>query len=156
MKHFPGRKSLKVRVTGVFGLVFCGFFFILASLNYFAKQPVVIDPAYLAACPFWSTHPELRIHFLSLVFGTVSIIFLLLALLVPKALAPLNWVWTKFGLLLHKIVSPIVLGVLFFLVFTPIGITFRLFGGDPLRLRFDSKAQSYWIARSPPGPPRTV
>jgi len=87
-----------------------------------------------------------------LAFGTVSIIFLLLALLVPKALAPLNWVWTKLGLLLHKIVSPVVLGILFFMVFTPIGITFRLFGGDPLRLRFDSNALSYWIARSPPGP----
>ena len=135
-----------------FGLVFCGFFLILAVLNYFAKLPFRIDPAYLTACPFWSAHPELKSHALTLTFVIVSGFFLLLALIVPKALAPLNWVWTKFGLLLHKIVSPIVLGFLFFLVFTPIGIMIRLFGGDPLRLRLDSKAPSYWIERSPPGP----
>jgi hypothetical protein len=79
-------------------------------------------------------------------------VFLLLAGILPRALGPLNWLWTQFGLLLHKIVSPIVLGVLFFLVFTPLGLAMRLFGGDPLRLRFQPDAPSYWIERSPPGP----
>ena len=133
-------------------MVFSGFFFILAGLNYFGKLPFGFDLAYLTACPFWSAHPELKTHVLTLLFGIASLVFLVFALLIPQALAPLNWVWTKFGLLLHKLVSPVVLGVLFFLVFTPIGIIIRLFGSDPLRLRFDSQAPSYWIMRSPPGP----
>lgn len=78
--------------------------------------------------------------------------FLLLAMLIPQVLAPANRLWTKFGLLLHNIVSPIALGILFFLVVTPTGLLMRLFGKDPLRLRFDPAASSYWIKRDPPGP----
>ena len=82
----------------------------------------------------------------------VSGLFLLLAALVPTILAPANRAWTKFGLLLHNIVSPLALGILFFLVVTPPGLLMRLFGKDPLRLRFDPAATSYWIKRDPPGP----
>ena len=82
----------------------------------------------------------------------VSGVFLLLAALVPQVLAPANRLWTKFGMLLHNIVSPIALGILFFLVVTPTGLLMRLFGKDPLRLRFDPAADSYWIKRDPPGP----
>ena len=82
----------------------------------------------------------------------VSGLFLLLAALVPTILAPANRAWTKFGLLLHNIVSPLALGILFFLVVTPTGLLMRLFGKDPLRLRFDPAATSYWIKRDPPGP----
>jgi hypothetical protein len=82
----------------------------------------------------------------------ISGLFLLLATLVPQVLAPANRLWTKFGLLLHHIVSPIALGILFFLVVTPTGLLMRLFGKDPLRLRFDPAADSYWIKRDPPGP----
>ena len=82
----------------------------------------------------------------------VSAVFLLLALLVPASLAPANRLWTKFGMLLHHIVSPLALGILFFLVVTPIGLMMRLFGKDPLRLRLDRSASSYWIERTPPGP----
>jgi hypothetical protein len=82
----------------------------------------------------------------------VSGLFLLLAALVPQVLAPANRLWTKFGLLLHNIVSPIALGILFFIVVTPTGLLMRLFGKDPLRLRFDPAAGSYWIKRDPPGP----
>lgn len=135
-----------------FGLVFSGFFIILAVLSFFAKLPFKLDNAYLESCPFWSRYPILTNHALTLSFVTISAIFLLIALINPKTLAPLNWVWTKFGLLLHKIVSPIVLGILFFLIFTPMGIMIRLFGGDPLHLRFDAKTPSYWIMRFPPGP----
>ncbi len=78
--------------------------------------------------------------------------FLVLALFIPKALGPANKLWTKFGLLLHNIVSPIALGILFFFVVTPTGLLMRLMGKDPLRLRFDAAADSYWIKRSPPGP----
>ena len=82
----------------------------------------------------------------------ISGLFLLLAAFVPHVLAPANRLWTKFGLLLHNIVSPIALGILFFLVVTPTGLLLRLFGKDPLRLRFDPAAASYWIKRDPPGP----
>lgn len=67
-------------------------------------------------------------------------------------LAPLNRLWTRFGLLLHKIVSPLVLGVLFFLVLTPTALLMRACGKDPLRLHFEREATTYWIARVPPGP----
>ena len=84
----------------------------------------------------------------------LATIFLLAALLVPKVLAPLNRVWMKFGLLLAAVISPIFLGILFYLVFTPIGLFLRLLGMDPLKLKLDRNADSYWIDRDPPGPPR--
>ena len=82
----------------------------------------------------------------------VAGVFLVLALFIPKVLGPANRMWTKFGLLLHNVVSPLALGILFFLVVTPTGLLMRIFGKDPLRLRFDAAADSYWIKRTPPGP----
>jgi len=78
--------------------------------------------------------------------------FLLAAVAAPRLLAPLNRLWTAFGLLLHRIVSPIVLGLLFYGVVTPMAVLGKLMGKDPLRLRRKG-AQSYWIERAPPGPP---
>jgi len=136
-----------------FGLVFSGFFLILAILDYFAKLPRFLKFTLpVDGCPLLSAHPEWASHGVALLFVVASVVFLLFALIFPKALSPLNWVWTRFGLLLHKIVSPVILGVLFLAVFTPVGLLMRLFGGDPLRLRLDPKAQSYWIPRTPPGP----
>ncbi len=83
----------------------------------------------------------------------VAAAFLGCSLLRPGLLAPLNRIWTRFGLLLHRIVSPLVLGIMFFGVITPMGMVRRALGGDPLRLRFDRKATSYWVVREPPGPP---
>ena len=83
----------------------------------------------------------------------VAVLFGLAAASAPGILAPFNRLWTRFGLLLHKIVSPIVLGIMFFCVITPIGIVMRLAGKDPLRLRLEPGASSYWIERKPPGPP---
>jgi hypothetical protein len=82
----------------------------------------------------------------------LSLVFLLLALLLPKLLSPLNWLWTKLGIVLHKLVSPIVLGLLFYIIFTPFGVMMRLFGKDSLRLHLDKGAASYWIERTPAGP----
>jgi hypothetical protein len=79
--------------------------------------------------------------------------FGLAAIALPSVLALPNRLWLKFGLLLGKVVSPIALGVLFYLVFLPIGILMRLAGKDPLRLKRDGEAASYWIRRDPPGPP---
>jgi saxitoxin biosynthesis operon SxtJ-like protein len=79
-------------------------------------------------------------------------LWLVLALLMPRALAPLNRLWFRFGLLLHKLVSPAVMGLLFFAVITPAALIIRWLGRDPLRLAFDPKTSSYWIERRPPGP----
>jgi len=68
-------------------------------------------------------------------------------------LAVPNRLWTRFGLLLGKVISPIMLGLLFFAVLVPIGALMRIFGQDPLRLKRDTAAGSYWIPRQPPGPP---
>ena len=82
-----------------------------------------------------------------------GIALLAAALLRPSLLAPLYRVWFQFGLLLHRIISPVVLGIMFFIVITPIGILMRTFGKDPLHLRHRSEVTSYWIPRIPPGPP---
>ena len=79
----------------------------------------------------------------------ISFIFLILGLLNSKILAPLNKIWFKFGILLGKIVSPLIMGAIFFLVVTPIGIILRLMGKDVLNLKYN-KNKSYWIENSSP------
>lgn len=79
--------------------------------------------------------------------------FGLITMVQPALLAGLNRQWMKLGILLGKVVSPIALGILFYAVITPIGFALRLSGKDPLRLKFDRAAESYWINRQPPGPP---
>jgi len=78
--------------------------------------------------------------------------FLAAALVSPAVLGPFNRVWTYVGILLQRIVSPVVLGMLYFLTITPIGVLMRWTGRIPLKLRFDPDAQSYWTERRPPGP----
>ncbi len=78
--------------------------------------------------------------------------FLALGLGRPSLLAPLNRAWTRLGLHLGKITNLLVMGLLFYLVVTPLGIVLRVLGKDPLRLRLESGAKSYWIERRPPGP----
>ena len=82
----------------------------------------------------------------------IAALFLAVALLHPAVLAPLNRLWLRFGLLLHRVVSPLVMGMLFYLVVTPTGFLLRLFGKRPLRLQFEPAADTYWIPRQPPGP----
>jgi len=84
--------------------------------------------------------------------GLLAAGLLAVALLRPTLLAPLNRLWMKFGLLLAMIINPIVLGILFFLVFTPMAFVARLVGKDFLRLKEQPEAKSYWIVRDPTGP----
>jgi len=77
----------------------------------------------------------------------VSIIFLILGLLNSKILSPLNKIWFKFGILLGKFVSPIVMGLVFFVVVTPTSLMMRIFGQNLLGLKKTNK-KSYWIERS--------
>lgn len=76
----------------------------------------------------------------------------LLAFAVPRVLAPFNRLWTKFGLLLHAVTNPVIMGLLFYAVVTPVGLLMRACGKDPLRLALEPAADSYWIVRQPPGP----
>ena len=76
----------------------------------------------------------------------ISIIFLILGLINSQILTPLNILWFKFGMLLGRFVSPIVMGLVFFLVVTPTGLIMRLFNKDLLKLR-KNKNSSYWIKK---------
>jgi hypothetical protein len=111
-----------------FGLVFAAFFLIIACLPLARGNPV----------RGWAI--------------VVAAVSLATALLRPSLLAPLNRLWTWVGLLLHRVVSPLVLGALFFLVVTPVGLLMRARGKDPLDLRLDRASDSYCIERRPPGP----
>ena len=77
----------------------------------------------------------------------ISFIFLILGLLRSKILTPLNKLWFKFGLFLGKIVSPLIMGVIFFFVVTPIGLLMRLLNKDLLNLKFNNTS-SYWIEKN--------
>lgn len=113
----------------VFGLVFATFFLIIAA------WPLVSGRG-----PRWWA-------------VALAVAFLVVALTKPVWLAVLNRAWMKFGLLLGKIVSPLALGVLYYAVLTPLGLIIRLAGKDSLRLKFEPEAKTYWIGRTPPGPP---
>lgn len=78
--------------------------------------------------------------------------FLLPALLFPKALSLLNAAWTRFGLIMSSVVSPIALAVLFFGIITPYGWLMRRLGKNIIPVRFDASVKSYWVTREPPGP----
>ena len=79
----------------------------------------------------------------------ISLIFLVLGLLNSKILTPLNKLWFKFGILLSKIISPLIMGIIFFLVVTPIGLIMRFLGKDVLNLKYNKK-KSYWIEKNGP------
>lgn len=111
-----------------FGFVFAAFFGLLGALGLWHGT---------ARWPIW--------------LG-LAVVMLLLALAAPRLLSPLNWVWTKVGLALHAIVSPVVLAVLFYACVAPVGYLMRLSGKDPLYRRYDPGADTYWIKRDPPGP----
>tara|TARA_A200000113_G_scaffold25439_1_gene21475 strand:- start:155 stop:547 length:393 start_codon:yes stop_codon:yes gene_type:complete len=79
-----------------------------------------------------------------------SIIFFLLGITNSKLLNPLNKIWFNFGILLGKMISPLVMGIIFFLVVTPIGVIMRVFGKDILSLKYNKKNKSYWIEKNGP------
>ena len=128
-EDFSREEHVKAGTDRGFGLVFAGFFAILAALSLWRGSTT------------W--HWTLPI----------ALAFLAVALTFPRLLNPLNRLWLKFGLLLYKVMNPLVLGMLFFVTIMPIGLVMRAFGKDFLRLRLDRSAKSYWIDRTPPGPP---
>jgi Saxitoxin biosynthesis operon protein SxtJ len=82
----------------------------------------------------------------------IAAAFLAVALTVPSVLRPLNRLWFQFGMLLSKVMTPIVMGILFVTTVVPTALIMRR--KDPLRLKLDRQAKSYWIMREPPGPAR--
>jgi predicted membrane metal-binding protein len=102
--------------------------------------------ALIALFPLWWGGP-VRIWAL-----VVAGAFTAAALLAPAVLRPLSLLWFRIGLLLHRVVNPLLMAVLYFGVFTPMGLVLRARGKDLLNLRRDPDRASYWIAREPPAP----
>ncbi len=96
-----------------------------------------------------SLYPLLNNESIRLWFLVASVIFLILGILNSKILSPLNKLWFKFGIFLGKVISPIIMGFIFFLVVTPIGLIMRLLGKDVLNLK-NSDIKSYWIEKTGP------
>jgi hypothetical protein len=111
-----------------FGVVFAGFFFLVAVF------PLIHHHA-----PRWWALP-------------VAVVFLALAFAAPRWLAPINRAWFQLGLALNKVVSPIVMALLFFGAIVPVGLFLRRKNEDLLSLKWAPEADSYWIPREPPGP----
>jgi hypothetical protein len=99
----------------------------------------------ISAIRWWHDH---GIWYLLVAAGVLAA----LAMVAPRTLKPLNFLWFRFGLLLHAVITPVVLGVMFYAVITPLGWLMRAFGKRPLSLDRDPAATSYWIHRTPPGP----
>ena len=109
-----------------FGLVFFVFFLIIG---------------------LWPLLETNEIRYWSIFF---SIIFFLLGITNSKLLNPLNKIWFNFGILLGKVISPLIMGIIFFLVVTPIGVIMRVIGKDILSLKYNKKNKSYWIEKNGP------
>ena len=127
-EDYSREEEVKAGSDRSFGFVFAGFFAILATISLWRGSTT------------W--HYTLP----------VAAAFLVVALVYPKILGPLNRLWLKFGLLLYKVMNPLILGLLFFITIAPIGLLMRAFGKDFLRTRMDRNAKTYWIERTPPGP----
>ena len=93
---------------------------------------------------FWPITDGREIRFWLVI---ISLVFLILGMMKSKLLTPLNQLWFKLGMMLGAIVAPIVMGAVFFLVVTPIGIFMRLMGKDLLNRKYNKKKETYWIKR---------
>jgi Saxitoxin biosynthesis operon protein SxtJ len=82
----------------------------------------------------------------------IGLVLILLGLVAPSRLSWLHHAWVKLGLIMFRVVNPVVLALIYVVVIVPVGLLMRATGRDPLRLRFDPGADSYWILRDPPGP----
>jgi hypothetical protein len=117
--------QIKLPSNRKFGFFFTAIFFTATSYSYYIDSQVWVY-----------------------IFGTICLIFLIVTIVKSDSLLHLNKLWMRFGIFLGMITSPIVMGIIFFGIFTPIAILMRLFGRDELRLMFENK-KSYWIDREP-------
>jgi hypothetical protein len=131
-ENLSRKSGVQVGSNRSFGLVMATVCFMIASLGYLAAT---------SHWPFWSA---------------AALAFALTAWLQPALLSQLNRLWFRLGLLMHRVVNPLVMGSLYFLAITPMGFLMRACGKHPLELKFQPSASSYWVARSQserqPGP----
>lgn len=127
-ESFDREEEVKGSSDRGFGFVFAGFFALVALVRWWKEQ----------GGAGW--------------FAAAAFAMLLVALVRPALLAPFNRLWTKLALLLSKVMNPVIMGILFFLVVAPIGLMMRLLGKRPLALEIDPDAKSYWIERPKPAP----
>lgn len=120
-KHTQQPKPLSNRT---FGLIFSGIFCVIAVF------PILFG----GGVRTWSF--------------IVAAAWALPALVFPSVLGPLNRLWAQFGQLMHKVINPILMGLIFFLTVVPTGLIMRLLGKDSMRRKFDPKAKSYWVPRN--------
>lgn len=111
-----------------FGLVFGGFFVLVALLPAIHGGPLRL----------WAL--------------AVAAAFFTAAFFAPRLLQPLNRAWFRLGILLHHVVNPVIMAIMFYGAILPMAALLRALGKDLLRLKHDPKADSYWIEREPPGP----
>ena len=123
MKIIKDSSELKLPSNKKFGFFFSVIFLLISSYYLYLSEIII-----------------------ALTLGFISILFFTVSLLKAGLLLPFNIVWMKFGILLGKLISPIVLGTIFFFMFTPVAVIMRLVGRDELRLRLNFK-NSYWIKR---------
>ena len=121
-----GNSKIKIGSNRNFGIVFFIVFLVVSLWPLTYGEPIRI----------WS--------------AIISLVFLILGLMNSKLLTPLNQLWFKFGIILGAIVAPIVMGFVFFLVVTPIGLFMRIMGKDLLNKKYDKKKETYWIKRDKP------
>tara|TARA_B100000242_G_scaffold288631_1_gene257151 strand:+ start:116 stop:502 length:387 start_codon:yes stop_codon:yes gene_type:complete len=119
------KEKAKINSNKSFGLVFFVVFFLIALYPLVNNQNI----------RFWSL--------------SISFVFLILGLMNSKILTPLNKLWFKLGIFLGKIISPFIMGMIFFLVVTPIGFIMRILGKDLLNLKYNHN-KSYWIEKNEP------
>jgi hypothetical protein len=129
MQKLTSSKNEKMGSNRSFGLVFSTVFTLLALL-FFYNDSYDYGVALLGG----------------------ALLLLVISLTFPQALKIPNLVWFKFGQIIHTIMNPIILGLIFFLTVTPTAIIMRMLGKDLLRLKLDPQAKSYWIHRIPSGP----
>ncbi len=96
---------------------------------------------------FIGLYPILNNNSIRLWSIVIAALFLILGIFNSKLLSPLNKIWYKFGILLSKLISPLIIGLIFFFVVTPTGLLMRIIGKDLLNLKFNKK-KSYWINKS--------
>lgn len=124
-EQYDKRDDVKTPSERSFGITFAAVFALLAAFSYWHRGASTTFAVTIA----------------------VSIVFAVATLIAPRILRPLNLIWLKFGLLLHKIVNPVIMGILFFGIFTPMGVVMRIFGVDFLRTKKKQAAMGYWIAK---------
>lgn len=132
-EDFTREEKLKGSSDRTFGLTFAGFFALLACLGFWRQAP------------HWTW------------WAALAIVTLAIALVRPQLFQPVNKLWMLLGLTMFKVISPLTLGVIFYVVMTPMAILFRWRKKDLLKLEFKHAEPTYWILRDPPGPsPETM